>query len=215
MVKKITRISNSKPVLYSASHPSALTRWTCPGAWIVIQNKGSNSIPPLAITGLGRSGRQHVLMLQRSPGALGMAGEVGHGELASQRKTIRLDRVVHTCNPNIWEVEAEKNQEFRTSLGSMVSCRAPWAIGDVSEQSTVSEVVKRPVFCTGIIAQAWKESISSSFLLLCLWVCMEEVSHCQTMRQMWDNRLFFCLILTHSKIGSSESALSASLSLPL
>lgn len=70
-------------------------------------------------------------------------GEVGYGELASQRKTIRLDRVVHTCNHNIWEVEAEENQEFRTSPGSTVSCRAPWAIGDVSEQSTVSEVVKR------------------------------------------------------------------------
>lgn len=35
------------------------------------------------------------------------------------------------------------------------------------------------------------------------------------MRQMWDNRLFFCSIVTHSKIGSSESALPASLSLPL
>lgn len=70
-------------------------------------------------------------------------GEVGHGELASQRKTIRLDRVVHTCNPIIWEVEAEKNQEFRTSLGSIVSCRAPWALGDLSEQSPVSEVVQR------------------------------------------------------------------------
>lgn len=67
----------------------------------------------------------------------------GRAWRTSFTKTIGLTRVVHTCNPIIWEVEAEKNQEFRTSLGSIVSCRAPWAVGDLSEQSTVSEVVQR------------------------------------------------------------------------
>lgn len=60
-------------MLYSASlPPPPPTRWTCPGAWVVSDSEQRQQLhTSLAITGLGRSGRQHVWMLQHSPGDFG------------------------------------------------------------------------------------------------------------------------------------------------
>jgi hypothetical protein len=54
-------------------------------------------------------------------------------------KNIRLGRMLHICNPSIWEMEG---QEFKANLGSIVNSRQTWVVQHFVINAEVKEGYK-------------------------------------------------------------------------